>query len=672
MPTTADRLLRDFVRYTGDGLPNEPIGAPLPTGDPASGVHNPSKADLRGAIDSVTGSADEALLAAEAANQAAAAAVGFVNFQRVSNAVLLQQQKLRMQQGAAVRISCFGDSLTAGTGTAAGEPGYPGFLQTLLRDYYQNQSITLDNQGVGGDDTGDLLARFDTMAAFNPEIVCLMIGMNDSQAVTTTYMETYRNNLLTLIDQLRGLGAAIIMADITPRKRVNNDTWKWVDAYRTICQEVADANGIQMIPMHDALTNLVASENGFSWADLSTDGIHYNSAPGYRQVAGAWLAYGLALEPFAIRCGHERDMIGSHVVPVAGATLTYTDTSTLEKETATVRYSASVADTNMRIYLWVEDYRHSDLVLYMTRERHATLLPAVLVSNLDVPDSSAKTFTMGEINASAGRMIAVPQRVCRVGPGLNVINLRCNAGATVEISKMAVQPVDPLNSTVLGVPRERFSRLALLYSSTGNLAAPLSFGASGQTVMTGGPKTVRAGERVYLGEMDTNPDVSTARYRLRGKITNGLILEVCTSSRKGWEEYPAIEFTFNVSGSTGWVVTARSRLAAGTVTWGSFTFTVASTADDVKLTLVLERGATRLIFGNDTTNVISAPFAVSMAALVARNSGTSNSMTFNPLVRLAGTATATFEDTGESWIDFQSRTRRTVIDGTVLSSSLGA
>lgn len=67
MPTTADRALRDHVRYTGDGLPNEPIGHPAPVGDPASGTHNPSKKDIRDAINSVTGAADRAEIAADAA-----------------------------------------------------------------------------------------------------------------------------------------------------------------------------------------------------------------------------------------------------------------------------------------------------------------------------------------------------------------------------------------------------------------------------------------------------------------------------------------------------------------------------------------------------------------------------------------------------------------------------
>ena len=73
MPTTAEILLRDHVRYSGDGLPGQPIGMPAPVGDPESGIHHPSKKDIRDAIDSVTGAADAAQDAADAANAAAGA-----------------------------------------------------------------------------------------------------------------------------------------------------------------------------------------------------------------------------------------------------------------------------------------------------------------------------------------------------------------------------------------------------------------------------------------------------------------------------------------------------------------------------------------------------------------------------------------------------------------------
>lgn len=49
MPLLDDinRVLRDFERYTGDGKPGAPTAAPLPTGDPSSGVYNLRKHDLR-------------------------------------------------------------------------------------------------------------------------------------------------------------------------------------------------------------------------------------------------------------------------------------------------------------------------------------------------------------------------------------------------------------------------------------------------------------------------------------------------------------------------------------------------------------------------------------------------------------------------------------------------
>lgn len=70
MPRLVDINIRDHVRYTGDGLPGEPVNAPLPIGDPSSGVYHPTKKDIRDAIGDVQGDrirAEEAAAAAEAA-----------------------------------------------------------------------------------------------------------------------------------------------------------------------------------------------------------------------------------------------------------------------------------------------------------------------------------------------------------------------------------------------------------------------------------------------------------------------------------------------------------------------------------------------------------------------------------------------------------------------------
>jgi len=50
--------MRDFVRFTGDGKPGEPVDAALPVGDPASGEWNPPKKQVREAFVTLAGSAE--------------------------------------------------------------------------------------------------------------------------------------------------------------------------------------------------------------------------------------------------------------------------------------------------------------------------------------------------------------------------------------------------------------------------------------------------------------------------------------------------------------------------------------------------------------------------------------------------------------------------------------
>ncbi len=72
-----NRVLREFRRYTGDGLPNEPTGAALPVGDPSSGVHNPKKSELRTALLAPVEEAEAAADRAEVARDEAVAATTF-------------------------------------------------------------------------------------------------------------------------------------------------------------------------------------------------------------------------------------------------------------------------------------------------------------------------------------------------------------------------------------------------------------------------------------------------------------------------------------------------------------------------------------------------------------------------------------------------------------------
>lgn len=77
MPTIFDRILRDFQRFTGDGLPNEPTNAPLPWGDPASGTFNIAKKDLRDGMSSFQSAIEDLIASYDGANLRPFVLLGF-------------------------------------------------------------------------------------------------------------------------------------------------------------------------------------------------------------------------------------------------------------------------------------------------------------------------------------------------------------------------------------------------------------------------------------------------------------------------------------------------------------------------------------------------------------------------------------------------------------------
>ncbi len=109
-------------------------------------------------------------------------------------------------------VLCFGDSLTAGTGAAAGE-SYPDFLRKdLLAAGY---GVTVVNEGVAGIVTGDALPRVSQVLAGHPDVVVLELGANDAIYGKPT-AETERN-LRLIVEQLQAGHAKVILAGLDMR-----------------------------------------------------------------------------------------------------------------------------------------------------------------------------------------------------------------------------------------------------------------------------------------------------------------------------------------------------------------------------------------------------------------------------------------------------------------------
>jgi acyl-CoA thioesterase I len=108
------------------------------------------------------------------------------------------------------RIVCFGDSLTAGYNTEAGQ-AYPDFLQTDLdqRGYHYR----VINAGISGNTTKDAVERVDRILAMKPALVIVEFGGNDG--LRGLPIADTRANLDKVLATLTAGGTRVVLAGIT-------------------------------------------------------------------------------------------------------------------------------------------------------------------------------------------------------------------------------------------------------------------------------------------------------------------------------------------------------------------------------------------------------------------------------------------------------------------------
>ena len=107
-------------------------------------------------------------------------------------------------------LVCFGDSLTAGAGTDAGQ-SYPDYLQGALDQRHIRYRV--DNQGVSGDTTKDGVARIVNVLMQRPVIVVVEFGGNDG--LRGLPIADTRANLDRIVAAIKDSGAQVVLAGIS-------------------------------------------------------------------------------------------------------------------------------------------------------------------------------------------------------------------------------------------------------------------------------------------------------------------------------------------------------------------------------------------------------------------------------------------------------------------------
>ena len=107
-------------------------------------------------------------------------------------------------------IVAFGDSLTAGYGTDAGN-SYPDFLERDLAA--QGFRYHVVNAGISGNTTKDGVARLDEVTELKPELVIVAFGGNDG--LRGLPIDTTRSNLDHIVSTLQYAGVKVVLGGIT-------------------------------------------------------------------------------------------------------------------------------------------------------------------------------------------------------------------------------------------------------------------------------------------------------------------------------------------------------------------------------------------------------------------------------------------------------------------------
>jgi acyl-CoA thioesterase-1 len=142
-----------------------------------------------------------------------------------------------------------GDSITQGAKWVSQERSYPEIIQGRIRWEMNRRRDLSINSGISGERVAGLHANFEwRLLRFRPDIVSIMIGMNDAEAGPAG-RAAFEAGLRAMVEQVRAVGAIPLLHRTNPIDTENPDSLRREDlpAY----------NGIISRVTHDTSTILI-------------------------------------------------------------------------------------------------------------------------------------------------------------------------------------------------------------------------------------------------------------------------------------------------------------------------------------------------------------------------------------------------------------------------------
>ena len=186
-----------------------------------------------------------------------------------SSAAAPAAQPVAPQQDNRPVIVAFGDSLTAGYGTDAGN-SYPDYLEHDLNAKGLHYHVV--NAGISGNTTKDGVERLDDVLAMKPAVVIVAFGGNDG--LRGLPIESTRKNLDQIVSTLQRAGIKIVLGGITLPPNYGAD---YIRQFNGIYASLSRQYHVPLLPF------LLQDVYGTA-GSMQADGIHA-TAQGNQQVA---------------------------------------------------------------------------------------------------------------------------------------------------------------------------------------------------------------------------------------------------------------------------------------------------------------------------------------------------------------------------------------------------
>jgi len=158
---------------------------------------------------------------------------------RPDMAATARQGAAQQDDGRPVLV-CFGDSLTAGLGTSAGQ-SYPDYLQGDLDALGYRYRVV--NEGVSGNTTKDGVARLPEVLALKPQVAVVEFGGNDG--LRGLRIEDSQANLDEIVRTLQSSGVKVALAGITLPPDYGED---YIGKFDAMYGAIAKRYRVRMLP----------------------------------------------------------------------------------------------------------------------------------------------------------------------------------------------------------------------------------------------------------------------------------------------------------------------------------------------------------------------------------------------------------------------------------------